>query len=332
MGYGFKMEIPFDTIVNTEFINDSPGTGRAAFYLSQPPIFYLEYDTPNGTRAWKRCADWTEGMQATKVLRHDLTGSAVQLAHILRTFNSHNTSDIRLHKPAYLDRPQSRPATAIDLSPMPLSSGMAAADRSYASHPQSQYPADMIDQTQQMSMMGIQKRQFSSAPSLQFTPPSNEVSEYDDRASSSHSHAHSHSVSPTPYAVSYSQLAQPMPSRSMSASGYSTPTPMYEQYPSAEQARHSPMGSDYGHMPLQQRAYGSVDSVQYMSDNTDSTSSYMSDRPNTSHSQYTNSSPSIMSTPFYSRPMNGSLQQSAEQYMPTHPSMLQYPGQDDHSR
>ncbi|KAI0048981.1 homeobox-domain-containing protein, partial [Auriscalpium vulgare] len=85
-GYGFKMEIPFDIIVDTEFTNAAPGMGLATFFLSQPPAFFLEDVPADGTRAWKRCADWTEGMQATKVLRHDLIGSAVQLAHVLRNF------------------------------------------------------------------------------------------------------------------------------------------------------------------------------------------------------------------------------------------------------
>src|SRR5262245_1411631 len=30
-GYGFKMEIPFDTIVNTEFQNAKPGSGLVIF-------------------------------------------------------------------------------------------------------------------------------------------------------------------------------------------------------------------------------------------------------------------------------------------------------------
>ncbi|KAF8556164.1 homeobox-domain-containing protein, partial [Imleria badia] len=106
-GYGFKMEIPFDTIVNTEFTNAAPGSGLASFFLSQPPSFYLESFLPlypgrdtEQVRHWKKCADWTEDQQATKVLRHNLVGSAVQLAHILRHLNAHTSgSDIRLHSP-----------------------------------------------------------------------------------------------------------------------------------------------------------------------------------------------------------------------------------------
>ncbi|KAF8876740.1 hypothetical protein BD779DRAFT_1695815, partial [Infundibulicybe gibba] len=105
-GFGFKMEIPFDSIVDTEFTNAAPGSGLATFVLSQPPIFYLEnVSSPNTdgttTRHWKRCADWTEGHQATHVLRHDLIGSAVQLAHLLRNLHANTGSDIALHSPSY---------------------------------------------------------------------------------------------------------------------------------------------------------------------------------------------------------------------------------------
>ncbi|KAI0310791.1 homeobox domain-containing protein, partial [Amylostereum chailletii] len=94
-GYGFKMEIPFETVLETEFTNAAPGQGRASFRLSQPPQFFLEdvasamsadpAHRPPG-RTWRRCADWTEHAQATNVLQHDLVGAAAQLAHVLRAF------------------------------------------------------------------------------------------------------------------------------------------------------------------------------------------------------------------------------------------------------
>jgi regulatory protein PHO2 len=106
-GFGFKMEIPFDTILNMEFSNAAPGSGLASFFLSQPPLFYLEGPTQSQadgtvTRQWKRCSDWTEGQQATTVLHHELIGSAVQLAHLLRNLRANNPStDIHLHSPSY---------------------------------------------------------------------------------------------------------------------------------------------------------------------------------------------------------------------------------------
>jgi len=92
-GLGFKMEIPFDIIIDTEFTNAAPGTGLASFLLSKPPRFFLEHVSsprPDGSivRQWRACPDWTEGHQASQVLRHDLIGSAVQLAHFLRNLRA----------------------------------------------------------------------------------------------------------------------------------------------------------------------------------------------------------------------------------------------------
>ncbi|KAN0138903.1 hypothetical protein V8E53_003291, partial [Lactarius tabidus] len=105
-GYGFKMEIPFDIIAETELVDAAPGSNIASFFLTQPPHFYLEdiATSPTGgpsVRTWKRCADWTEGMQATKVLRHDLEGSAVQLEYLFGKFQAAPGSDIRLRGPTY---------------------------------------------------------------------------------------------------------------------------------------------------------------------------------------------------------------------------------------
>ncbi|THH16672.1 hypothetical protein EW146_g4024 [Bondarzewia mesenterica] len=138
-GYGFKMEIPFDSILSTEFVNAAPGSGLATFVLTQPPLFYLENigsprsDGRGAVRAWKRCADWTEGMQATKVLRHKLVGPAVQLAHILNSFQaSACVGDVRLHEPAYTvnvrespSQPPSQDVSSSSSSALP--SGLGAA-------------------------------------------------------------------------------------------------------------------------------------------------------------------------------------------------------------
>ncbi|KAF9067212.1 hypothetical protein BDP27DRAFT_929857 [Rhodocollybia butyracea] len=87
-GNGFKMEIPFNRIIGTEFTHTSSGVAHVVFNLSEPPIFYLEYPTvprPDGSMklSWRQCSDWTEGNQATQVLRHDLLGSAPQLSHLV---------------------------------------------------------------------------------------------------------------------------------------------------------------------------------------------------------------------------------------------------------
>lgn len=70
----------------------SSGAGLAALVLSQPPTFYMEKVGPNEdgfvSCTWKRCSDWTEDHQASKVLRHTVVGSASQLSHLLRILHS----------------------------------------------------------------------------------------------------------------------------------------------------------------------------------------------------------------------------------------------------
>ncbi|KAI0029756.1 hypothetical protein K488DRAFT_55683, partial [Vararia minispora EC-137] len=83
-GYGFKIEVPFDTIRETTFQSTMPGRGLASFYITQPPSFFIEDlisadGAYTGQRSWKRSGDWTEGSQASHELRHDLVGSSAQL-------------------------------------------------------------------------------------------------------------------------------------------------------------------------------------------------------------------------------------------------------------
>ncbi|KAI5121235.1 hypothetical protein M0805_007242 [Coniferiporia weirii] len=137
-GYGFKMEIPFETITHTEFRHVSPGEGLASFHLSQPPGFFLENivspHSVGGTgatlvKSWKKCSDWTEGTQASLILRHDLIGSAVQLAHVLNDLKDRRTrSSIPLLNPtAYspsemLSTPVSAGSMSMQIPQPPLAS------------------------------------------------------------------------------------------------------------------------------------------------------------------------------------------------------------------
>ncbi|KAJ7178636.1 hypothetical protein C8R43DRAFT_871491 [Mycena crocata] len=118
-GFGFKMEIPFDTIIDTEFTNASPGsTGLASFVLSRPPVFYLENVAQDGaSRHWKRCTDWTEGHQASHVLRHDLIGSAVPLIHLLQSLQTKSEASSP-YSPYYRSEP---PPSPMEIPPPPLS-------------------------------------------------------------------------------------------------------------------------------------------------------------------------------------------------------------------
>lgn len=121
-GFGFKMELPFETIVTATFTNAAPGSGLASFQLSQPPIFYLENagspDTDGSSvRYWKRCSDWTEGHQASEVLHHELIGSAVQLSHVLGNLIVNKGPDIPLQYPSYRTEPPTSPME-LPLPPM----------------------------------------------------------------------------------------------------------------------------------------------------------------------------------------------------------------------
>lgn len=162
-GYGFKMEIPYDTITHTDFRNASPGQGLSSFTLSQPPIFYLEhFSSPREGRpvfkSWRQCADWTEGMQATKVLRHDLIGSAVHLAHFLQDLrNNRSNSDIQLITPPVYsaDGPT---ASSLQLPDPPLAS---LRNDAFGAHPN------------RPDYMGHgRKRSFSGPPAFTATPSS----------------------------------------------------------------------------------------------------------------------------------------------------------------
>ncbi|KAJ7032478.1 hypothetical protein C8F04DRAFT_652630 [Mycena alexandri] len=117
-GFGFKMEIAYDSIIDTEFTHASPGsTGLASFVLSRPPVFYLETGPEDGSlRQWKRCTDWTEGHQASRVLRHDLIGSAVPLVHLLQSLQV-TTEPSSPYSPYYL----SEPTSPMEIPPPPLS-------------------------------------------------------------------------------------------------------------------------------------------------------------------------------------------------------------------
>ncbi|KAA1467414.1 homeobox-domain-containing protein [Dentipellis sp. KUC8613] len=239
-GYGFKMEIPFSTITDTEFRNAAPGQGLATFLLSQPPIFYLEEiasPMPDGAvrRTWKRCADWTEGMQASKILRHELIGSAVQLAHVLRNFNSSTSSaDIQLHPPAYNMR---RESPSVELTPM-SAPGDISREPGYGHH----YEDPLLDSPQHM-LMHSRKRSFNGNP-LILTPQSMDNGEYPGLPYG----ASNSSRVPTPSSFPFTPLSTP--STSSSAAQYSAPMYMEVQDPHRQQP--SPLGQ-YGNVAISQQ-------------------------------------------------------------------------------
>ncbi|KAG8933202.1 hypothetical protein FRC01_010548 [Tulasnella sp. 417] len=86
-GYGFRMDLPFRTIERVDLSTTGypPGTALATITLTQAPNFFMESNVEQG-RMWKKCTDWTEGQQASTMLRHEVIGSAAQLYQALSRF------------------------------------------------------------------------------------------------------------------------------------------------------------------------------------------------------------------------------------------------------
>jgi len=115
------MEIPFDAIRETDFHGAAPGTGLATFFLSEPPRFYLEHSAPRMDgkmiMSWKQCSDWTEGAQATLVLRHELLGPMAHLSRLVSGLTRmHTHGNVRLQSPSY--RVDTVPTMEIPIPPM----------------------------------------------------------------------------------------------------------------------------------------------------------------------------------------------------------------------
>ncbi|KAF7327555.1 U1 snRNP 70K protein [Mycena kentingensis (nom. inval.)] len=118
-GFGFKMEVPFDTIIHAEFTSMAPGpNGLASFVLSRAPIFYLESASDDSfPRRWKRSTDWTEGHQASQVLRHDLIGNAASLAFLVQSLQTNAAEAPSPYSPLF----NSEPPSPMEIPPPPLS-------------------------------------------------------------------------------------------------------------------------------------------------------------------------------------------------------------------
>ena len=230
-GYGFKMEIPFETIAETEFVNAAPGSGLASFFLTQSPLFYLEdiATSPTGgppVRTWKRCADWTEGMQATKVLRHDILGSTVQLTYVLGKFQAAPSSDIRLRCPTYV-RPELQSGLSSEQNPVSLPASLSL---SLASEPHGYRPpfgGGAIDGVRDNLVTDVPKRYpFAEVP-LSLSAPAETTAYGDHLGTSSHSHlalVDSSSSSTSTAYPPYHQLSSASPSSSY-------PTALSSLYP-----------------------------------------------------------------------------------------------------
>ncbi|PFH46810.1 hypothetical protein AMATHDRAFT_69006 [Amanita thiersii Skay4041] len=91
-GCSFKMIVPFESILHTSFELGSMENGVLSFILSSPPQFYSRKVEQNNQSSsnWRACFDWTEGRQASNVLKHDLQGTSFQLAHLYHYIQAGN--------------------------------------------------------------------------------------------------------------------------------------------------------------------------------------------------------------------------------------------------
>jgi hypothetical protein len=105
----------------------------------------------NAGGSWQVCDDWTEGRQATQVLKHQLVGSGVQLAHAIRVFET------RRRGPGMLMAPRG----------MGMGPGM--------SYGNIEAPRPVSMQIPQPPLLGVQQPQLpqSAIPSMFTFPPNN---------------------------------------------------------------------------------------------------------------------------------------------------------------
>jgi len=75
----FKMEFPISAITGIEFLPIENGiAGQLSFDLCQPPAFFMEVRV-TANPVWTLCRDFTEGKQASNILKHVLRGNAPTL-------------------------------------------------------------------------------------------------------------------------------------------------------------------------------------------------------------------------------------------------------------
>ncbi|KAF9343220.1 hypothetical protein BGX26_006079 [Mortierella sp. AD094] len=70
----FKMTFPLSSISRIEFYEVDPMYSQVDFDLLETPQFFMETVSEDQQRDWKKCSDFTEGKQATLVMRHTIHG------------------------------------------------------------------------------------------------------------------------------------------------------------------------------------------------------------------------------------------------------------------
>ena len=135
-GLSFRMDIPFSSVVTAKVQNKTPTRIAIHFELNKPPTFLIQQPRsytqlppsvrrfpPLGVTAgeWASCRDWTEDNQASKVLKHEVTGP-VELLPAIRSLsgvlNLIYGPDINLPQPPEprIDQQPPRPGNSVAIS------------------------------------------------------------------------------------------------------------------------------------------------------------------------------------------------------------------------
>src|SRR5258706_1614924 len=140
-GLSFRMDIPFSSVVTAKVHNKTPTRIAIYFELNKPPTFLIQQPRsynqlppsvrrfpPLGVTAgeWASCRDWTEDNQASKVLRHEVTGPvellpAIQsLSGVLKLIYGPNIN-LPQTPEARIDQQPPRPVTLVAINAQPNS-------------------------------------------------------------------------------------------------------------------------------------------------------------------------------------------------------------------
>ena len=113
--HAVRMDIPLDSVADAALVPSPPSAANGALtgdsaarltlLLAHPPLFSMTVARPDGAAPmWASCGDWTEGCQASAVLRHELAGACAPLAYLLARLRAepalaHRTSPYLLSLP-----------------------------------------------------------------------------------------------------------------------------------------------------------------------------------------------------------------------------------------
>ncbi|KAL0145725.1 Homeodomain-like DNA binding domain-containing transcription factor [Mucor lusitanicus] len=103
-GSRFKVETPLTSMLGIDYTpsvdNNGDSTSDIHFYMSQPPLFYMESQDDTEDQ-WIQCSDFTENKQASRYLRHTLKGTQLK-QDLVNLMSKHEETSKLIH---FLDAP-----------------------------------------------------------------------------------------------------------------------------------------------------------------------------------------------------------------------------------